>query len=63
MLTMNPLSAFVAIVAFHRRIDFVNHPKVNLYKRRAVELMAAAEVTSCPFDHISYSNRLTLKKR
>ena len=44
MLTMNALSTFVAIVAYHRRIDFVTHPKVNLYKRRAVELMAAAEV-------------------
>ena len=44
MLTMNTLSAFVAIVAYHRRIDFVTHPKVNLYKRRAMELMAAAEV-------------------
>lgn len=41
---MNTLSAFVAIMAYHRRIDFVTHPKVNLYKPRAVELMAAAEV-------------------
>lgn len=44
MLTMNTLSAFVAIVAYHRKIDFVTHPKVNLYKRRAMELIAAAEV-------------------
>ena len=44
MLTMNALSAFVAMVAYHRRIEFVIHPKVDLYKRRAVELMAAAEV-------------------
>ena len=44
MLTMNTISAFVAIVAYHRRIEFVTHPKVDLYKRRAAELMAAAEV-------------------
>lgn len=44
MLTMNTLSAFVALVAYHRRINFVTHPKVNLYKSRAMELMAAAEV-------------------
>ena len=36
MQTMNTLSAFVAIVVYHRSIDFVTHPKVNLYKRRAV---------------------------
>lgn len=29
---------------YHRRMDFVTHPKVNLYKRRAVELTAGAEV-------------------
>ena len=44
MLTMDTLSTFVAMVAYHRRIEFVTHPKVDLYKRRAVELMAAAEV-------------------
>lgn len=44
MLTMNTLSAFVAFVAYHKRIDFVTHPKVNLYKSRALELLDAAEV-------------------
>ncbi|TAQ89040.1 hypothetical protein B7494_g2630 [Chlorociboria aeruginascens] len=44
MLTMNALSTFVAMVAYHRRIEFVTHPQVDLYKRRAAELMAAAEV-------------------
>ena len=42
-MTINTLSAFVAIVAHHRRIDFVTHWKVSLYKRRAMELTAAAE--------------------
>ncbi|KAK3381225.1 hypothetical protein B0H63DRAFT_197823 [Podospora didyma] len=41
MLTMDALSIFVAAIAYHRRIQFVTHPKVNLYKRRAVELLAA----------------------
>ena len=31
-------------MAYHRGIDLVTHPKVKLYKRRAMELMAAAEV-------------------
>ena len=44
MLTMNALAVFVAMVAHHRKITFVTHPKVNLYKRKAVELVAAAEV-------------------
>ncbi|KAK0121429.1 hypothetical protein ONS95_009723 [Cadophora gregata] len=44
MLTMNALSAFVAILAYHREIQFVTHPKVQLYKRRALDLVAAAEV-------------------
>ena len=70
MLTMNALSAFVAIVAYHRRINFVTHPKVNLYKRRAVELlMAAAEVEqkvshpgSITADVIAYlSNNLQIR--
>ena len=44
MLIMNTLSAFVATVAYHRKITFVTHPKVDLYKRRTAELMAAAEI-------------------
>ncbi|KAI9770987.1 MAG: hypothetical protein M1840_002691 [Geoglossum simile] len=44
MLTMNALAIFVAMVAYHRRITFVTHPKVDLYKRKAAELMATAEV-------------------
>ncbi|RYP67507.1 hypothetical protein DL771_007207 [Monosporascus sp. 5C6A] len=44
MLTMNALSVFVAMVAYHRRIEFVTHPKVALYKGRAQELLAAPEV-------------------
>lgn len=55
MLTMNTLSAFVALVAYHRRINFVTHPKVNLYKRRAMELMAAADVERKVSDPISFT--------
>ena len=44
MLTVNACSIFVAMVAYHRKIDFVTHPKVNLYKRRAKELVAAPAV-------------------
>lgn len=44
MLTMCALEVFGAIVAYHRRIAFVTHPKVDIYKRKAVELMAAPEV-------------------
>lgn len=44
MLTMNALSVFVALVAYHRKINFVTHPKVDLYKRRAMELVADAEI-------------------
>lgn len=42
MLTMSTLSTFCAMVAYHRRINFVTHPKVDLYKRRAVQLMATS---------------------
>ncbi|KAK4466441.1 hypothetical protein QBC42DRAFT_328047 [Cladorrhinum samala] len=41
MLTMDAVCVFVSLVAYHMRIEFVTHPKVNLYKRRAVELIAA----------------------
>ena len=44
MLTMNSLSTFVAAVAYHRRIEFVTHAKVDMYKRMAMELVAGAEV-------------------
>ncbi len=44
MLTMNALAVFVAMIAYHRRIPFVTHPKVEIYKRKAMKLMAAAEV-------------------
>jgi threonine dehydrogenase-like Zn-dependent dehydrogenase len=44
MVTMNALSVFVATVAYHRVIEFSTHPKVDLYKRRAAELVAAAEI-------------------
>lgn len=43
MLTMNGLAVFVAMVAYYRKIAFVTHPKVEIYKRKAVEFMAAAE--------------------
>ncbi|MCJ1442734.1 MAG: hypothetical protein MMC23_003231 [Stictis urceolatum] len=43
MLTMNALSIFVAVVAYHRRIEFVTHHSVDLYKRRSVELIATDE--------------------
>ncbi|KAL4721745.1 hypothetical protein ACLX1H_011239 [Fusarium chlamydosporum] len=43
MLTMDALSAFVAMMAYHRKIVFVTHPKVDIYKHRAAELMDAAE--------------------
>ncbi|PSN59923.1 hypothetical protein BS50DRAFT_640630 [Corynespora cassiicola Philippines] len=39
MLTMDVLSVFVSSVTYHRRMGFVTHPKVNLYKRRAAKLM------------------------
>jgi hypothetical protein len=58
MLTMNALSAFVAMLAYHRGIEFVTHPKVNLYKSRAVELMAAAEVERKASDPGSISAEL-----
>ena len=44
LLTMNALAVFVAMVAYHRRIAFTTHPEVEVYKRKAVELMAAVEV-------------------
>ena len=44
MLTMNTLAVFVAAVAYHRRIEFVTHSKVDMYKRKAMELVAGAEV-------------------
>ena len=37
MLTMYALSVLVSSVAYHRRIEFVTHPKVDLYKRRAAD--------------------------
>ena len=40
MLTINAVAIFVAMVAYHRGFDFVSHSKVNLYKRKAKELMA-----------------------
>ncbi|KAF2757746.1 hypothetical protein EJ05DRAFT_399697 [Pseudovirgaria hyperparasitica] len=39
MLTMDALSVLVSSVTYHRRTEFVNHPKVDLSKRRAKELM------------------------
>ncbi|KAL4905929.1 hypothetical protein BDW74DRAFT_152291 [Aspergillus multicolor] len=39
MLTMYALSVFVAVVAYHRDISFVTHPKVNLYKQKAKDLL------------------------
>lgn len=38
MLTMNALSIFVASIAYHRRINFVSHPRVAFYKERALSL-------------------------
>lgn len=42
MLTMNALAVFVAMMAAHRQMEFVTHPKVNLYKRRTKELLNTA---------------------
>ncbi|KAM0813229.1 putative 3-dehydroquinate synthase [Seiridium cardinale] len=44
MLTMYALSVFVATIAYSRRIEFVTHDKVDLYKHRAAELMTAPTV-------------------
>ena len=44
MLLMHSLALFVAAVAYHRRMDFVTHSKVNLYKLRAADLFAAPEI-------------------
>jgi 3-dehydroquinate synthetase/threonine dehydrogenase-like Zn-dependent dehydrogenase/nucleoside-diphosphate-sugar epimerase/predicted NBD/HSP70 family sugar kinase len=56
MLAMYALSVFVAVVAYHRNITFVTHPKVDLYKRKAKDLAAASEIkhsTSSPPELIS----------
>ena len=60
MLTMNALAVFVAMVAYHRRIAFVTHPKVNVYKRKAVELLAAAEVEQRVSDPRSISDEIIM---
>ena len=54
MLTCNAVAVFVAMVAYHRSFDFVSHPKVNLYKRKAKELMATspAEQKDSSFDSV-----------
>ncbi|KAI3317793.1 3-dehydroquinate synthase-domain-containing protein [Xylariaceae sp. AK1471] len=44
MLAMYALSVFVAVVGYHRNISFVTHPKVDLYKRRAKDLVAAPQM-------------------
>ncbi|KAM3537111.1 hypothetical protein ARSEF1564_009968 [Beauveria bassiana] len=41
MLTMYGLSIFVAAMAYHRGINFVTHPNVDFYKRRAKPLAQA----------------------
>ncbi|KAM3466547.1 hypothetical protein MY5147_000565 [Beauveria neobassiana] len=41
MLTMYGLSIFVAAMAYHRGINFVTHPNVDFYKRRAKQLAQA----------------------
>ncbi|KAK3984004.1 hypothetical protein QBC44DRAFT_28960 [Cladorrhinum sp. PSN332] len=43
MLTMDAVCVLVSLVAYYRRIGFVTHPKVDLYKRRAAELILAAD--------------------
>jgi hypothetical protein len=50
MLTMNALAIFVAMEGYHREITFATHPKVDLYKRKALELVAAAEVEQSASD-------------
>lgn len=44
ILTMNTFSTFVAMVAYHKKINFVTHPKVNLYKRKAKELVITTTI-------------------
>ena len=43
MLSMNSVTYFVAMPAYHKEINFVIHPKVNIYKKRAMELLASKE--------------------
>jgi len=43
MLTMNAMSIFIATVAYHRGIKFVTHPKVDMYKHKAMEQVARIE--------------------
>ncbi|POS74151.1 3-dehydroquinate synthase [Diaporthe helianthi] len=38
MLTMNALSVFVSAIGYHKRINFVSHPRVAFYKERALSL-------------------------
>ena len=60
MQTMNTLSAFVAIVAYHRRIDFVTHPKVNLYKRRAVRAALSTTSVAHSMDYLNAQERVEI---
>ncbi|KAM3518457.1 hypothetical protein MY4038_010093 [Beauveria bassiana] len=46
MLTMYGLSIFVAAMAYHRGINFVTHPNVDFYKRRAKQLAQAKNAVS-----------------
>lgn len=43
MLSIDSVAYFVAMVAYHKEINFVTHPKVNIYKKRAIELLASAK--------------------
>ncbi|KAK6070798.1 3-dehydroquinate synthase [Seiridium cupressi] len=44
MVVMNALNFLCAMVGYHRGLNFVTHPGVNLYKRRALELMKTKQV-------------------
>ena len=58
MVTMNALSVFVATVAYHKVIKFSTHPKVDLYKQRAAELVAATEIEQKVSDLGAISNEI-----
>ena len=57
MQTMKTLSAFVAIVVYHRSIDFVT-PKVNLYKRRAVRAALSTTSVAHSMDYLNAQERV-----
>ncbi len=57
MLTINTLLAFVAMMTYHRRIEFIIHLKVDLYKHRVVKLITIAKVEQ----KVSNSKHISVK--